>query len=507
MNKLNKVALSVAIAAAPFMAQSLEALDDDFLSEITGQEGISIDRTYKNTIEEFKYIDGDGDGSGVAGEVSVSDIRIGNFASPSDTVLGAINDSNSAGANLSMINEVGAKIDATANGVLLTNGNVGTEARVIVNEDLSVIGAFNPTYAHTGGSFHSIVDDAGDFTDPANWLDLGAGGAQPSGGIITDQHGVIHVNANTNGAVTAATGGAVPTGVAVYKTLEATMNLQSQASASSAAVSAGFPAGQLSNSAAVSGFLAGLPAAQRNALDPDGDGAFGYDEAADSLVDNAEVLRSYGDGKDTYIGAINIGNENGEQNSIGSVMMLNQSNYVGSARVLRLVQRWGINTSNAYAMLNNNANTWARGNVLISSKTSGTGVHIVQESSNGAQVAVYTDTHDDAGNVVTSGNQIGVVGLSTFRLADVDSYDNAGNEDGNAMNGTYLRGARSEFDIDVEDGKLVLSNQVKDQSMILNNIFIGDLEGARDSVNPTGIIGGIAILGQHTEGTTKIYAH
>jgi len=58
--------------------------------------------------------------------------------------------------------------------------------------------------------------------------------------------------------------------------------------------------------------------------------------------------------------------------------------------------------------------------------------------------------------------------------------------------------------LDVEGGKLVLSNQIQDSNTFINKLFIGN---ANTAATGTGVIGSIAILGNHTEGTTSIYAH
>src|SRR5699024_7691811 len=42
MHKFKKLALAAAIASTPMMATSLELLDDDMLSGVTGQDGITI---------------------------------------------------------------------------------------------------------------------------------------------------------------------------------------------------------------------------------------------------------------------------------------------------------------------------------------------------------------------------------------------------------------------------------------------------------------------------------
>ena len=74
MKFLQKATLAAAIAAAPFAAQSLEALDDATLAETTGQAGVSIDVTLGDTgvsIGSITYTDTPTlDGSGA----SVNDI-------------------------------------------------------------------------------------------------------------------------------------------------------------------------------------------------------------------------------------------------------------------------------------------------------------------------------------------------------------------------------------------------------------------------------------------------
>ena len=497
MKSLKKLALATAIAAVPLTVNALEALDDEFLGDVTGQEGITIDKTYMNTIEEFKYVDGDGDGTG-PGEVSITNIKIGNFNKPSDLTLGNVGDGSAL--VLGQITETGMMIDATANGVLITGANIGTEANILVNQ-----GPFSPATAP-----HAVVL-GGDPGTPGDWVDLGGpNGSLINGAPLTDANGIMMVQPDPVGAP------------GTLITLNAALSAQTNAGIAGVASTSGVafmtavnggvdPFGgtfDASNPAHTGQMMATLTAAAGGGnataiallagLDYDDDGSFG----TTGLTAETQLLRSFGDGKDTYVGGIELGNANSAQNSIGSLMMLNQSNYVGTARVLQLASKWGVNQSNIINMLNENANQFIQGQVRISSKTSGTGVHIVQESGGGMQALVYTDTDGGAG-----GNQMGVIGLSTFRLADVDSLDDSGVSDGTGLNGKYLRGQRSEFDIDVEDGKLVLSNQKKDGSTILNKIFIGDLAAAANITNPTGVIGGIAILGNHWEGKTSIYAH
>jgi len=394
MKGLNK--LATAIASAPFTANSLEALDDEFLGDVTGQEGITIDRTYMNTIEEFQYVDSDGDGSGTEGKIRVTDIEIGDFAN-SYGIASAIDDTGTLG----QITESGQMIDATANGVLITAANVGTEAATLFNNS----------------------------TDQFGIVGIGAVGAYQDDILETDSSGSI--------------------------------------SALSTLVASGL------------------------------------------ISSEAAELKAFGNGKDIRIGGIEIGNENGDLNSIGTATIINAGNYATSGRILTLIDKYsvaggavGVTTdasgnitglNQAGNLFVNNANTFIERQTLISSKSDGTtGVVIESEGGMSAQALYYTDTD------TSSNNSIGVYGLNVFRIASSDELgDNADN-----ASGTYIRGSYSYMEIDVEDGKLVLSNQIKESNMVANSIFIGDVETYSD-----GSLGGIAILGNRWEGSTSIYAH
>jgi len=395
MKIFNKIALVTAISAVPFAAQALESLDDEFLGNVTGQEGITIEQDYSNTIEEFQYIDGDGDGATGPGKVKVTGIEIGEFSGDSwGRLIGGQAPFDPTGALTATHTKTA--IDATANGVLITTQEVGDAATIpMVNVAAAPFSLVAPLTNATGdiqwnatqGRMATVADAAG-------------------GDLIVD--------------------------------------LQNPADGSTV------------------------------------------------------KLMSKPNGKDTRIGGIEIGNANGQLNSIGSVTMMNTGNWLASSRILVLTNKFGVTGGSAGALLFNNANRYIEGQTLISSKASGTGVHIVQEgSTTGAQAAYYEDTDGGAG-----GNQIGVLGLVQFRLADTNDINSVDRE---LDSGTYLRGTRSEFDLDVEGGKLVLSNQIQDSNTVLNQIFIGNINAAE--ATGAGVIGGIAILGNHWEGKTSIYAH
>lgn len=393
MRNFKKYALATAITMAPFAAQALESLDDEFLGDVTGQEGITIEQEYFNTIEEFQYVDGDG--SGTVGKVKVTGIEIGDFSG--ESWARAVGGQAPFDPNGTLTTtHTKTSIDAAANGVLITTEEVGDAATVpMVNVAASPFSASAP---------------------------------------LTDASGNIQYNASQGRIATVA-----------------------DAAGSDVIVDMQNPA----NGATVQ-------------------------------------LMSKANGKDTRIGGIEIGNANGQLNSIGSITMMNSGNWLASSRVLVLNNKFGVTGGSSAGLLFNNANRYIEGQTLISSKTSGTGVHIVAEGTNtGAEAAYYEDTDGGAG-----GNQIGVIGLVQFRLADTDDINSVDRE---LDSGTYLRGTRSEFDLDVEDGKLVLSNQIQDSSTVLNQVFIGNVNAA--AATGAGVIGGIAILGNHWEGKTSIYAH
>ena len=104
------------------------------------------------------------------------------------------------------------------------------------------------------------------------------------------------------------------------------------------------------------------------------------------------------------------------------------------------------------------------------------------------QASYYEDTD------TTTNNKFGAYGYIQFRETETNDMDSvAAHGEGN-----YIRGARTAFDLDVENGALVLANMVSDSSTIIERIFIGEIDDS---------IGGVAILGVHSESTVKISAH
>jgi len=113
MKRIKKIVAITTLTILPITTFALEAMEDDAMEEVSGQEGITIDQSYGNTIEQFQYIDGDGDGSGeTAGQISVTDIQIGDLSNAACLTDCA----------------VGQQIDATDNGVIIGNPNIGPAA-------------------------------------------------------------------------------------------------------------------------------------------------------------------------------------------------------------------------------------------------------------------------------------------------------------------------------------------------------------------------------------------
>ena len=564
MRALKKLALATAIASAPFAANALEALDDEFLGDVTGQEGISIDKSYTNTIEEFQYIDGDGDGSSgaAAGKVKITDIRVGNYSNRRDMI-----DLDGSGTDFTLgeVMENNLRVDATENGVLITGADIGFESNTVTNTGWLAAspavqavlgGASGATAAAQAAALTtaSYFDNAG---VPQGALPGMTPGALIDGSPLSDATGqmIFQVDASMTGTaaitgndLTTSTAGQVGLGALApaagtfvsandYLVMQTNTAIIDGGSAAINGALVGALIAQpngINDPAAAAAFLgnpanAGAVAGLTNAMagsiidaaggtggvggpmDPDGDGQLGLtlggflttaDSAAGiaagtALRSEAAALRGRANGKDTFIGGIEIGNAAGASNSIGSLMVIDQTNYAPSSSILVMTTKFGIGANNIVALLNNNANKFIEGQMRISSKNSGTGVNITTEASQGAGAIVYTDTDG------TGGNQIGLIGLSQFRLTTQDDIDGVMDN----ANGTYFRGVRSGFDLDVEDGKVVLSNQFSEGNTMINKIFIGDLSNAAKFSGASDVVGSIAIIGNRWNGSTSLYAH
>jgi len=356
-----KIALSVsALFTLTPLALALEAVDDEVLSEVSGQEGISIDQSYNTTIEEWTWVDGDGDGSTGQAAWRWLNSENGNF-------VGADMLDNSATTNR-RLDTRNMTIDATANGVIITTGDVGYEGDVIIN-------------------------DANQFQELTKL------------GITTDASG--------------------------------------------------------------------------------------------NLTDGSGMkLRGIGDGEEWTYGEVVIGKHDGSgEGNIGSVHIVNRSNYNSTYGTLVANNKFGMGLDVT------DSNRFTQRALVISSKTSGTGVHMFNEQGylldQGNMNLQTTYYQDDDG---AGGNQAGFAEWTTFRrVSDPNNMFDRTNT------GNYTRGALQEYDLEVEDGKLVLANQLNLMSIMVNKIYIGD---AADAINNgQGVIGGILVDSSRTVGSTSYYAH
>ena len=89
MKTFKKLALVSAIAAAPFAAQAMEALDDSVLGNTTGQAGVTIDMSIGDagiTIGSVTYTDTKGSADNDGGSVVLENIAIKNITNLSQTI-------------------------------------------------------------------------------------------------------------------------------------------------------------------------------------------------------------------------------------------------------------------------------------------------------------------------------------------------------------------------------------------------------------------------------------
>jgi len=210
----------------------------------------------------------------------------------------------------------------------------------------------------------------------------------------------------------------------------------------------------------------------------------------DPVSGQAIELRYLGDATETHIAAIEVGKSDGSgTGALGGLHIINQGNYFSSYAAHIANNRFGMDLDMT------DTNRYLNGKTIVSATDNGTGVSLVTEAAAFTQALYYEDTDSP------SGNQLGLLEMSSFRLVENDDVNdvNAGGT------GTHIRGARTALDLNVIDGKIVLSNMTTDSSTIINKIYIGDAQAAYE--NNQGVIGGIAIINNHWQGTMRIYAH
>ncbi len=159
MKGLKKLALVTAVAAAPFAQAEMTAMDDALLGEMTGQAGITIDVDLAMTIDAIKYVDRDGnqDGSGVQGAITMKGLTIGSIQGDGSLeaarIRGLTIDADGTDGLVIGINEIGDDlgngIDVTVDAVMINDGSanlhmVETAAVVsFVDQGTGIAGTLN----------------------------------------------------------------------------------------------------------------------------------------------------------------------------------------------------------------------------------------------------------------------------------------------------------------------------------------------------------------------------
>lgn len=148
MKGLKKLALVTAVAAAPFAQAEMTAMDDALLGEMTGQAGITIDVDLNMTIDAIKYVDRDGnqDGSGVQGAITMKGLTIDNDGGAA-TIRGITIDADGTDGLVIGLNQIG---DTAGNGIDITVDAViiGTGAANLAKTQAGAsIATANATYA------------------------------------------------------------------------------------------------------------------------------------------------------------------------------------------------------------------------------------------------------------------------------------------------------------------------------------------------------------------------
>lgn len=86
MKGLKKLALATVVISTPFAVSAMESMNDDAMSEITGQDGITIESSSKMEIDSVMYTD--------AGSVTIDHIIVGVYSATSGNAGGRDNATN-----------------------------------------------------------------------------------------------------------------------------------------------------------------------------------------------------------------------------------------------------------------------------------------------------------------------------------------------------------------------------------------------------------------------------
>jgi len=164
MKGLKKLALATAVAAAPFAQAELTAMDDALLADMTGQAGITIDVDLDMTIDAIKYVDQDGnaDGSGVQGAITMKSLTIDNDGGAA-TIRGITIDADGTDGlviGLTQIgDELGNGIDINVAGVMINNGNANLNNYNAMNAaNAALLGGGSYTYTeYSNGTAQTAI--------------------------------------------------------------------------------------------------------------------------------------------------------------------------------------------------------------------------------------------------------------------------------------------------------------------------------------------------------------
>jgi len=157
-HRLHQAYLTIALALGAGMSMAeMQALEDDFLSGVSGQSGITLDLETNTRVGEFAYFD---DGTGIA----FQGLRLGGSGGPDDTLKARILIDILADGRLSLDYTTDEIVGVETDGTLITEGHqarLEVEEIRFVNNPGDTIGVISPTSPSIGGLFLDFeIDDA-----------------------------------------------------------------------------------------------------------------------------------------------------------------------------------------------------------------------------------------------------------------------------------------------------------------------------------------------------------
>ena len=374
MKGLKKLALVTAVAAAPFAQAEMTAMDDALLGEMTGQAGITIDVDLNMTIDAIKYVDRDGnqDGSGVQGAITMKGLTIDNDGAAA-RIRGITIDADGTDGLVIGLNQIGDDqgngIDITVDAVIIGNGNAN-------------LNNFEAVNALNAATLNSAAMEAKTYT--YNDAASGVLSADLATSFLTDA-----------GAAVVAASANVSDAFAVSKGYTDSADLNTK-------LTTGTPAEQGAAASAVVEFAAGDLAAN----------------GAGAAAESSALLPQVGDLQTA--GALSAELQSAGKGNIGGFKIENFRNYIQNDLVEEYNGVFDMALRDSAGVVTGNVNSTATGGRFVRGEIVINGTGNAAQGTSGLKISGEFGGAIDQAAWVDEGNEFGIADLGFFHGVDSD---------------------------------------------------------------------------------------